>query len=160
MDTMPLVVESFALTPHFSGGNRVTLKGSIQATIMNHLEDFARQRAGWKSDEVIQGVISADGFYASEWAQARTPLCTKNSSCLSSMWTMRPVQQERVSAWPLMGHISKASWGPKKGLKGYEEQIRPLINEMQQIPPLVLGISAPQTAWRVRLRNMVFPFIC
>lgn len=97
VDEMPLVVEP-ALPPDPSGDNRVTLMeihpcdddepfgGFCEAYKLGteSLKEVVAQHfkgGGWKSDKVIQGVINAGDFYASEWAQARTPLCTKDGSC-------------------------------------------------------------------------------
>jgi hypothetical protein len=37
--------------------------------------------------------------------------------------------------------------------------MRPIIKEMQKIPPLVSTLLAPQTAWGIWLRNYAFAFI-
>jgi hypothetical protein len=46
------------------------------------------------------------------------------------------------------------------GLRGYEERMRPLIDDLQKIPLGVPTVFAPQTAWEIWLRNTVFALIC
>ncbi|KAJ5548513.1 hypothetical protein N7513_005747 [Penicillium frequentans] len=174
---------AIALTPDASGGNRVTLMGIHPHNDYDSLRRFREAKelgtdalkgfvaqhfkgAGWKSDEVIQGVMEADDFYASEWAQVKSPTLYKGRFVLVGDAGYAPgptgtgTSLAIAGAYLLAGEIGKHRGDLEKGLKGYEEQIRPLINEMQQIPPLVPGIFAPQTAWGIWLRNMIFAFIC
>jgi hypothetical protein len=60
----------------------------------------------------------------------------------------------------LAGEVGKHRGDLAAALNGYEEQMRPLINKMQKIPPLVPIMIAPQTAWGIWLRNNIFAFIC
>jgi 2-polyprenyl-6-methoxyphenol hydroxylase-like FAD-dependent oxidoreductase len=64
-----------------------------------------------------------------------------------------------AGAYILAGELGKHKGDIAAGLQGYEQQIRPLINKMQVIPPLVTTILAPQTAWGIWLRNNIFAFI-
>ena len=58
----------------------------------------------------------------------------------------------------LAGEICKHKGDLAAGLKGYEERMRPIINNMQ-VPPLFPGIAAPQVVWGIWLRNNIFAFI-
>ncbi|KAM5365080.1 hypothetical protein ACJA88_012679 [Fusarium oxysporum] len=64
-----------------------------------------------------------------------------------------------AGAYILAGELSKHNGDITAGLQGYEQQIRPLINKMQMIPPLITTILAPQTAWGIWLRNNIFAFV-
>jgi hypothetical protein len=59
----------------------------------------------------------------------------------------------------LAGEVSRHEGNLAEGLKAYEERMRPIINELQKVPPLVPAILAPQTAWGLWLRNNIFAFI-
>ena len=133
------------------------------------LKEFVAQHfkgAGWKSDEVIQGMMDADDFYASEWVQVKTPTLYKGRVVLvgDAGYVPSPTGTGTnlaiAGAYILAEEIGKHQGDLKAGLKECERQIRPLINEMQQIPPLVPGNFALQTAWRIWLRNLIFAFIC
>ncbi|KAJ6134440.1 hypothetical protein N7523_000762 [Penicillium sp. IBT 18751x] len=174
---------TIAVGPDHSGGNRVTLMGihpcsdhnamtkfrEANKLGSNALKDFVAQLfkgAGWKCDEVIQGMTEADDFYASEWVQVKTPTLYKGRFVMvgDSGYAPGPTGTGTslaiAGAYILAGEIGKHRGDLAAGLKGYEEQMRPLINEMQKIPPLVPGMFAPQTAWGIWARNMIFAFIC
>ncbi|KAK8079363.1 salicylate 1-monooxygenase [Apiospora hydei] len=38
--------------------------------------------------------------------------------------------------------------------------MRPIVAELQKIPPLIHSFLAPQTAWGIWLRNNIFAFVC
>ena len=59
----------------------------------------------------------------------------------------------------LAGEIARHKGDLSAGLKGYEERMRPIIDDMQKVPPFVTTIMAPQTAWGIWLRNNIFAFI-
>lgn len=64
-----------------------------------------------------------------------------------------------TGGYVLAGGIVKHAENLEAGLTGYEECMRPIIDDMQKIPPFVPGAAAPQTAWWIWLRNMIFAFI-
>jgi 2-polyprenyl-6-methoxyphenol hydroxylase-like FAD-dependent oxidoreductase len=172
-----------AIGPDPSGGNRATLMGinprkdhSPMAKFReanklgtDALKDFVAQQfqgAGWKCDEVVQGMMEADDFYASEWAQVKTPTLHKGRFVMVGDAGYAPgptgtgTSLALTGAYLLAGEVGKHRGDLVAGLKGYEEQIRPLIDRMQKIPPLVPGMFAPQTAWGIWVRNMIFAFLC
>lgn len=174
---------AICVVPEPTGGNRVMLMGihprNAQGAMAKFreankldtdaLKEFVAQHftgAGWKCDEAIQGVMEADDFYASEWVQIKAPTLYKGRFVMVGDAGYAPgptgtgTSLAIAGAYILAGEIGKHRGDLAAGLKGYEEQIRPLINEMQKIPPLVPGMFAPQTAWGIWVRNMVFAFIC
>ena len=64
-----------------------------------------------------------------------------------------------AGAYILAGEIGKHDGDLAAGLKGYEQQMRPIINDLQKIPLFVPGVIAPQTALGIWLRNYIFGFI-
>lgn len=118
------------------------------------LKDFVAQYykgAGWKCDEAIQGMMEADDFYGSEIVQVKTPALYQGRFLLVGEAGYAPgptgtgTSLAILGAYILGGEIGKHRGDLAAGLKGYEEQMRPLINEMQKIPPLVPTMFAPQT---------------
>jgi 2-polyprenyl-6-methoxyphenol hydroxylase-like FAD-dependent oxidoreductase len=174
---------AISLGPDPAGGNRITLMGihprndhdsmtkfrEANRLGTETLKEFVAQHfkgAGWKSDQIIQGMMEADDFYASEWVQVKVPTLYKGRFVLVGDAGYAPgptgtgTSLAIAGAYILAGEIGKHRGDLAAGLKGYEEQIRPLVNEMQKIPPLILEMFAPQTAWGIWLRNMLFAFVC
>lgn len=174
---------AIAIGPDATGGNRVTLMGihprndhdSIrqfrEASKLGTeaLKEFVAQHykgVGWKSDEAIQGMMEADDFYGAEMVQVKTPTLYKGRFVLVGDAGYAPgptgtgTSLAISGAYILAGEVGKHRGDLASGLKGYEEKIRPLITEMQKIPPLVPTMIAPQTAWGIWLRNTIFAFIC
>lgn len=122
--------------------------------------------AGWKCDEVIKGMLDADDFYGSEMVQVKPPALHKGRFVLvgdagyASGPTGTGTSLALTGAYVLAGEIYKHGRDVPEALKGYEEQMRPFIREMQNIPAFIPGILAPQTDWGLWLRNTIFAFIC
>ncbi|KAJ5762330.1 uncharacterized protein N7511_005712 [Penicillium nucicola] len=169
--------------PDATGGNRVALMGIRPHNDQDSIRHFRKasklgneelkgflaehyKGAGWKSDEVIQGMMEADDFYGSEMVQVKIPTLYKGRFALvgdagyATGPTGTGTSLAMAGAYILAGEIGKHRGEVAAGLKGYEEQMRPLINEMQRIPPLIPMIIGPQTAWGIWLRNAIFAFIC
>jgi flavin-dependent dehydrogenase len=117
------------------------------------LKDFVAQYykgAGWKCDEAIQGMMEADDFYGCEIVQVKTPTLYQGRFVLVGDAGYAPGPTDTGTslaisdAYILAGGIGKHRRDLAAGLKGYEKQMRPLINEMQKISPLVLMMFAPQ----------------
>jgi 2-polyprenyl-6-methoxyphenol hydroxylase-like FAD-dependent oxidoreductase len=123
------------------------------------------QGVGWKSDVVIQGMMESEDFYASEIVQVKIPSLFNGRFVLvgDAGYAAGPTgggtSLALAGAYMLAGEICKHTGDLTTGLKGYEQQMRPIIKEMQKIPPLVSTLLAPQTAWGIWLRNYAFAFI-
>lgn len=166
-----------------SGGNRITLMGVHPRKDLDAMVKFRQasklgtdelkgyvarhfEGAGWKCDDVIQGMMGSDDFYASEWVQLKTPTLYKGRFVMVGDCGYAPgptgtgTSLAIAGAYILAGEIGKHQGDLAAGLKGYEEQIRPLINEMQKVPPLFPALIAPQTAWGIWVRNVIFAFLC
>ena len=114
---------------------------------------------GWRTEEILQGLMRSDDFYASELVQVKLPQLSKgrfvligDAGCASGP-TGTGTSLAIASAYLLAGEICRAKGNVLAGLRGYEERMRPIVADMQKIPPGVPGIVAPQTAWGLSLRN-------
>ncbi|KAJ5895217.1 hypothetical protein N7495_006908 [Penicillium taxi] len=169
--------------PDPTGGSRIGLMGIYPRTDPDAMKKFREANkldtnalknlvaehfkgAGWKCDEVIRGMLETDDFYASEWAQVKAPTLYQGRFVMvgDAGYAPGPIGTGTslaiAGAYMLAGEIGKHRGNLAAGLKGYEEQVRPLINDMQKIPPLVPGMFAPQTSWGIWVRNTIFAFIC
>ncbi|KAL4731963.1 hypothetical protein ACLX1H_000962 [Fusarium chlamydosporum] len=123
------------------------------------------QGVGWKADTAVREMMDAKDFYASELVQVKMPNLYRGRFVLvgdagyAAGLTGAGTSLAFAGAYILAGELKKHSGDITAALQGYEQQMRPLINKMQPIPPLVTTIIAPQTAWGIWLRNNIFGFI-
>lgn len=122
--------------------------------------------AGWKTDVVLKEMTtSAEDFYASEFAQVKIPTLYSGRCVLvgDAGYAAGPTgggtSLALAGAYMLAGEITKHPNDLEAALQGYEQQMRPLITEMQKIPPFFTSFLAPQTRWGIWLRNNVFAFL-
>ena len=171
-----------SLEPDPSGVNRVNLmsihpRNEHDATLPfreaakqgdDALKQYMAQRfegAGWKTDDIIKGMMEAGDFYASEIVQVKVPGLYKGRFVLvgdagyAPGFTGGGTTLALAGAYMLAGEVGKHEGDLAAGLKAYEERMKPLITDFQKIPPGFPGLLAPQTAWRIWLRNMLFTFV-
>ena len=132
------------------------------------LKQFVAQHykgAGWKTDEIVKGMMEAGDFYATEMVQVKIPSLYKGRFVLvgdagyAPGFTGTGTTLAIAGAYVLAGEVGRHKGNLAAGLRGYEEQMRPIIDDLQKVPPLVPTIFAPQTAWGLWLRNNIFAFI-
>jgi 2-polyprenyl-6-methoxyphenol hydroxylase-like FAD-dependent oxidoreductase len=171
-----------AISSEPTGGNRVLLmsmhprnKGDLitpfreaMAQGEEALKRYVAQHykgAGWKTDEVMTALAGSSDFYANEIVQVKIPNLYKGRLVLVGDAGYAPgptgtgTTLAMTGAYVLAGEVCKNQGDIQAGLKSYEERMKPIIKDMQKIPPLVSSIAAPQTACGIWLRNNIFAFI-
>ena len=171
-----------ALHPDPSGITRVLLMNILPRTDPNStlpfheaskqgdevLKEFIAQRyrgGGWRFDEVMAGMMESDDLYGNELAQVKPPTLHKGRFVLvvDAGYCPGPTgggtSLALAGAYVLAGEINKHKGDLAAGLQAYETTMRPIIDELQKIPPFVFTFLAPQTAWGIWLRNNIFAFI-
>ncbi|KAK5163398.1 uncharacterized protein LTR77_010771 [Saxophila tyrrhenica] len=132
------------------------------------LKDYVAQQfrgIGWKAEEILDYMMEADDWYASEVVQVKCPnvyngrFAMVGDAGYATGPTGGGTSVALAGAYLLAGELCKHKGNIKAGLEGYETQIRPIITELQKIPPFVGAFMAPQTAWGLWLRNHLFAFI-
>jgi 2-polyprenyl-6-methoxyphenol hydroxylase-like FAD-dependent oxidoreductase len=120
---------------------------------------------GWRSDEIIERMGDSVDFYSSEMVQVKVPCLYKgrfamvgDAGCGGAAGAGTTLAL--AGAYILAGEILSHKDDLAAGLKGYEERMRPMITEMQKLPPGFPNFLAPQTRWRIQLRNMVIRIVC
>jgi 2-polyprenyl-6-methoxyphenol hydroxylase-like FAD-dependent oxidoreductase len=170
------------ISTDLAGGNRIMLM-NIHPRVkqdltlpfreaMKHGEDALKHfiarhyaGAGWKTEEVMSAMTTSSDFYASETVQVKVPNLYRGHIVLVGDAGYAPgstgtgTTLAMTGAYVLAGEIAKHAGDLEAGLKGYEERMKPIINDMQKIPPLISSFAAPQTAWGIWLRNAVFTFV-
>ncbi|KAL8681137.1 MAG: hypothetical protein Q9186_002730 [Xanthomendoza sp. 1 TL-2023] len=165
-----------------AGGSRITLMGIHQLNnrdvtlpfreaLQQGEEPLKRfiaqhyQGGGWKTKQVMDATMSSSDFYASEMVQVRVPSLYKERLVLVGDAGYAPgptgtgTTLAMTGAYVLAGEICKHRGDLAAGLRGYEERMRPILDDMQKMSPRFLGFVAPQTAWGLWLRNNIFAFI-
>ena len=156
------------MSVHPTGQDDVTLpfrEASSQGEQV--LKQYVSQRfqgSGWKSSTILQEMMQSEDFYASEIVQVKMPTWYNGRFVLvgdagyAAGGTGGGTSLALTGAYMLAGELSKQS-DVATGLRGYEERMRPLVKEMQKIPPFVNTILAPQTVWGIWVRNHAFALV-
>jgi 2-polyprenyl-6-methoxyphenol hydroxylase-like FAD-dependent oxidoreductase len=168
-----------SIGPDFAGGNRVMLM-SIQprglpdsskpfrdaasrddATLKEYVASHFKD-AGWITNDLLTEMKNSNDFYASEIAQVKLPTLHNSRVVLvgdagfAAGPTGGGTSLALAGAYTLAGELARYPGDVAAGLQAYEDRMRPLVKELQKIPPFVGTILAPQTSWGIWLRNWVF----
>jgi 2-polyprenyl-6-methoxyphenol hydroxylase-like FAD-dependent oxidoreductase len=120
---------------------------------------------GWVTATVLKLLPTSQDFYASEIVQVKPPALHKGRVVLvgDAGYATGPTgggtSLAMTGGYMLAGELGKHPYDLAAGLRGYEERMKPLIAEMQKIPPLVGTIMAPQTRWGIWIRNRIFAIV-
>jgi len=123
------------------------------------------QGVGWRTDEILEDMMTSDDFYASEVVQVKVPSLYKGRFVVVGDAGYAPgptgtgTSLALTGAYVLAGEIGSNKGDVMAGLKAYEERMNPIIKDMQVIPPFVPGVMAPQTEWGIWIRNWMFTFV-
>ncbi|KAK4234946.1 oxidoreductase [Achaetomium macrosporum] len=122
--------------------------------------------AGWKCDIIISGMLQSQDFYATEIAQVKTPSLHRGRFVLVGDAGYAPgptgtgTSLAMAGAYVLAGEVGIKHRGDlKAGLRGYEDVMRPIVEDLQRIPPGLGAVFAPQTWWGLWVRNLVLWFV-
>ena len=121
--------------------------------------------AGWKTDQILKGMLESQDFYASEFVQVKVPTFHKGRFVLVGDAGYAGALGSGTSlamagAYVLAGEIGRHKDDLAAGLSAYEERMRPILSDLQKVPPFLSSFMAPQTAWGLWLRNNMLAFIC
>lgn len=133
---------------------------AVKKFIARYYEDMS-----WKTSAILEQMMDSKDLYASEIVQVKVPkLCNGRLVFVGDAGyaagpTGGGTSLALTGAYMLAGEICKHEGDLSAGIQGYEERMRPLIKEMQKIPPFVSTILAPQTAWGIWIRNNLFALV-
>ncbi|KAJ6782934.1 hypothetical protein PWT90_03086 [Aphanocladium album] len=133
------------------------------------LRNFVAERyrgAGWRTDEIMDHMMTSKAFYASEMVKVKTDTLSRGSyfalvgdagyAATSGAGTTLAMSGAYVLAGEVVAHPGDL----KAALAAYEGKMRPLIDEMQKVSPMFWTVMAPQSSWGITLRNRIFQFVC
>jgi 2-polyprenyl-6-methoxyphenol hydroxylase-like FAD-dependent oxidoreductase len=158
-----------------TGGSRVMLmcvnqtrdeleafRTALAASTLSEYLDSKFADVGWMCLRVLELLPQAQDLYASEIVQVKPPSLYRGRVVLvgDAGYAAGPTgggtSLALAGGYFLAGELAEHPGDIEAALKGYEEQMRPLITEMQKIPPLVGTFMAPQTRWGIVVRNWLF----
>ncbi|KAK4496164.1 hypothetical protein PRZ48_012144 [Zasmidium cellare] len=164
------------LPDHDSEHNRVLLMGSHGSDKSSIMPLFRRAvkdgdgalkaflgefYRGHGRDEILTAVQQSTKLYASEAAQVKVPSLYTGRIVLvgDAGYAAGPVGTGTSLAitggYILAGELHKHPEDLATGLQSYSDRMRPIVQDMQQIPPGFPGIMTPQAAWALNFRNAV-----
>lgn len=130
------------------------LKASYRESLENQKEAFVEvfKDIDWQTDRLISGLKKSDDFYANELGQikmnhlftGRVVLLGDAGYC-PSPFTGLGTNLCLVGAYLLAGELARQGNDINGALKGYEEKMRPFIDECQQISQGTLGFLFPSS---------------
>lgn len=124
------------------------------------------QDGGWKSKQILDELDDSEDFYAAELCQVKIPTLYKGRVVLvgDSGYAAGPTgtgtSMCMAGAYILAGELSRHKHDVEASLKAYDERMKPIIQDMQTVPPGVLSFMGPQTAVGIWMRNMAFASVC
>ncbi|KAJ5294747.1 hypothetical protein PENANT_c014G02833 [Penicillium antarcticum] len=160
----------------FTMGESPKLNASYAKSTESQREAFSEifQDAGWQSKRLLNGLANSDDFYAHELGQIKmTQLSTGRVVLLgdagycTSPFTGLGTNLCLLGSYILAGELARQDGDVTGALNAYEEKMRPLIDECQQISSTGLGLFFPssqlgswfvhQLIWAVSKLNGLFP---
>ncbi|KAF2438406.1 FAD/NAD(P)-binding domain-containing protein [Karstenula rhodostoma CBS 690.94] len=116
---------------------------------------------GWETAGVVDAMTAAPDFYASELVQIKLPALSRGRFTLvgDAGYAAGPTGGGTTLAmtggYVLAGELLRHAGDIDAGLRAYEETMRPVIEDMQKIPPGIPTAIAPQTWWGIAIRDAV-----
>lgn len=133
-------------------------EASLREYVQNHFKG-----AGWITEDLLQSMTSSTDFYATEWVQIKLPAGSLSRGCFTLVGdagyaagpTGGGTTLAMTGGYVLAGELLRHKGNIPAGLKAYEERMRPIVKDMQKIPPGVPAVIAPQTWWGIWLRDVL-----
>lgn len=117
--------------------------------------------AGWEARRVLDGFDTSDDVYVDHLTQIRMPVWHRGRVCLAgdAAWCVTPMggggaSLALVSGYVLAACLSTAGDRFEEGLAAYEEWMRPLVDDVQNLPRWIVPIAYPRTRLGLALRRL------
>ena len=116
--------------------------------------------AGWAAPRILDGFDTSDDVYVDQLTQIRMPTWHRGRVCLvgDAAWCVTPMGGAGASLALTSGYVLAASLSAaastEDALTASENWMRPLVDEVQQLPRGLIGFAYPQTALGLRLRHL------
>ncbi len=149
-----------SLRPDDEGTTRANLNFLADGPELDGLDDAGVRRAlrqrfegvGWEVPRILDGFDAADDLYVDWLRQVRAPTWHEGRVVLlgDAAWCVTPIGGLGTSlaltgAYVLAASLSQSPDDVDAALGDYESWMRPLVEEVQDLPPGVPRIAAPRT---------------
>ncbi|MGG7451280.1 FAD-dependent monooxygenase [Plantibacter auratus] len=139
-------------------------RGAVQARLRERYAD-----AGWQSERVLDGFASSEDVYVDELTQIRMPSWHRGRVCVigDAAWCVTPMGGGGASLAVTSGYVLAASLSKVGGptdpldrrdlntaLAAFDEWMRPLIDQIQNIPKGIVNFAYPQTRLGLAARRV------
>ena len=119
--------------------------------------------AGWQAPRVLDAFDTSDDVYIDFLTQIHMPAWHRGRVCLvgDAAWCVTPMggagaSLALTSGYILAAYLSTAGPGRiEEALGAYEAWMRPVVDDVQNLPPGVRQIAYPQTALGLKLRGLL-----
>ncbi len=125
------------------------------------------RNAGWQTDRFVDGMAATEFFYSQEVVQVRTQSWSKGRVVLvgdaahcASPYSGMGVSGSLVGAYVLAGEINRAVDDLPRALAAYDAILRPFVDEIQILKPLLLRLGMPQTQLGIDVLHSVAGLAC
>ncbi|ANZ40425.1 FAD-binding monooxygenase [Lentzea guizhouensis] len=150
------------LRPDNHGTTRAMLACTGNVAGHDRAEALSRSRdrfadAGWEARRVLDGFDGSEDVYVDQLTQIRMPAWHRGRVCLAgdAAWCVTPMGGGGASLALISGYVLAAGVsGSGDGLAGYEEWMRPLVDDVQNFPGWLVPVAYPQTRLGLRLRRL------
>lgn len=147
------------LRPDDEGTTRAMLNFLADSPVLEGLDDSARRAAlrerfadvGWEVPRILDGLDSSDDLYVDWLRQIVCPTWHRGRTVLlgDAAWCVTPIGGGGTSlavtgAYVLAAQLSQVPAGRhEEAFAAFEEWMRPLVDDAQQLPPGVPNLAAP-----------------
>lgn len=147
-----------SLRPDDLGTIRAMLNFLVDSPVLADLDDVEVREAlrdrfadvGWEVPRILDGLDKADDLYVDYLRQVRAPVWHQGRVCLlgDAAWSVTPIGGGGTSlaltgAYVVAAFLSQA--GHQEAFTRYDEWMRPLVEDAQNLPPGVPRIAAPES---------------
>ncbi|WP_430785373.1 FAD-dependent monooxygenase [Actinoplanes sp. G11-F43] len=142
----------------YSPGDDLT--GMDRATALRRVRD-RYAGAGWEAPRVLDGFDTSDDVYIDYLTQIRMPAWHRGRVVLAgdAAWCVTPIggggaSLALTSGYVLATYLARHPGDPRTALTEYERWMRPLVDDVQRLPPGIQHFAYPQTQLGLTVRGV------
>jgi 2-polyprenyl-6-methoxyphenol hydroxylase-like FAD-dependent oxidoreductase len=125
------------------------------------------RNAGWQADRFLEGMKTTENFYCHEVVQVRVQTWHKDRVVLlgdaaycPSPFSGMGTTGALVGAYVLAGEINRLPGDLPLAFANYDRILRPFVNEIQRINPILLRLGIPETKWAIAALHFFAGLLC
>ncbi|MCO8276588.1 FAD-dependent monooxygenase [Actinoplanes sp. TRM 88003] len=112
--------------------------------------------AGWEAPRILDGFDTSDDVYLDRLTQIRMDSWHRGRVVLAgdAAWCVTPMGGGGASLALTSGYVLAAQLAGDGGLDAYEKWMRPLVDDVQKLPPGIERFAYPQTRFGLAVRGV------